>query len=303
MPQAILHYPTWLATGLPTGLQINGTTGEITGTFTALYATASTATITASNGVSPDDSISITFTVAAALAAPLISPRTVDAQVYPINVAITAFTPFTVTGNPTPEWSATGLPTGLQINATTGEITGTPTAEQSATNATITASNGVSPDDSVTISFTVVVLIAPQFVPSTQPSVTSNVGASFTLDLNATGNPAPTYSAANLPSGLGIDETTGVITGTYTTEQTRTTTITASNGVNPPATVDIQFTVLAALAAPQITTVITETQTLRTNMLYRVAVGSNRVPYRNNVERDLWNIAEQRDLEHCDGRD
>ena len=39
--------PTWSATGLPPGLQINattgaidGTTGEITGTFTALYATA-----------------------------------------------------------------------------------------------------------------------------------------------------------------------------------------------------------------------------------------------------------------------
>ena len=170
------------------------------------------------------------------------------------------------------------MPTGLQINPTTGEITGTPTVEQTGTDATITATNGVSPDDSVTISFAVVVLIAPQFVPSTQPSVTSNVGASFTLDLNATGNPAPTYSATNLPSGLNIDATTGLISGTFTTEQTRTTTITASNGVSPDATVSIQFTVLAALAAPQITTVVTGTQTLRTNMLYELQLEATGFP-------------------------
>lgn len=43
--------------------------------------------------------------------------------------------------NRTPtEWSATGLPAGLSINATTGQITGTPTAEGTAT-ATITATN------------------------------------------------------------------------------------------------------------------------------------------------------------------
>ena len=269
--------PTWSSTDLPAGLAIDGTTGEITGTFTALYPTA-TATITASNGVSPDDTITISFTVLAALAAPQISPRTVDAQVYPINVAITPFTELSVTGNPASTWSATGLPTGLEINATTGAITGTPTAAQLATDATITASNGVGSDDSITISFAVVVLVAPLFVPSTQPSVTGNVAASFTLDLNATGDPAPTYSAANLPSGLGIDATTGVISGTFTTQQTRTTTITASNGVNPPATVDIQFTVLAALAAPQITTTITATQSLNTNVPYSLQLAATGFP-------------------------
>ena len=86
-------------------------------------------------------------------------------------------------------WSATGLPTGLQINATTGEITGTPTVAQSATNATITASNGVGNDDSVTISFAVVTGIAPQFGTFADPTLFINTP--YSLTLTATGTPEP----------------------------------------------------------------------------------------------------------------
>ena len=92
---------------------------------------------------------------------------------------------------PTPTWSATGLPAGLSISATTGAITGTPTVAQSASNATITASNGVSPDDSVTISFAVTTGIAPQFgAVATIPTLM--VGTAIApITLTATGDPTP----------------------------------------------------------------------------------------------------------------
>ena len=119
------------------------------------------------------------------------------------------------TGNPAPTWSATNLPAGLAIDATTGEITGTFTALYSTATATITATNSQD-SDSITIEFTVAAaLTIPVFTPATQPSVTDNVGQPFTLDLNATGNLPPTYSATNLPDGLDIDETTGLISGTF----------------------------------------------------------------------------------------
>lgn len=55
-----------------------------------------------------------------------------------------AFT-VTATGSPTPTYSATGLPPGLQLASATGAITGYPT-QAGAYNVQITASNGALPD-------------------------------------------------------------------------------------------------------------------------------------------------------------
>ena len=232
--------PTYSATNLPSGIGINATTGVISGTFTTVQ--TRTATITASNGVSPDDTITITFNVSAALVAPQISPRSAPLRIYFVGVGITPLTPFSVTGNPTPTWSATGLPAGLGINATTGEISGTPTSQQTLSFATITATNSVS-SDSVMIELAVSTPLAPQFIPPTQTSFTRSVGDSFTLDLGAFGNPSPHYLASNLPDGLNIESGTGIISGTFTTVQTRTATITARSSYGPDDTITLTFTI------------------------------------------------------------
>ena len=267
--------PTYSATNLPDGLNIDATTGIISGTFTTEQTI--TSTITASNGVAPDATVTIQFTVSSVLPALQFVPQTQPSVTG--NVGSDFNLDLDATGNPAPTYSATNLPDGLNIDATTGIISGTFATSQTIT-ATITASNGVNPDGTVSIQFTIISpLTAPQFVSSTPTSATGNVGQLFNLDLDATGNPAPTYSASNLPTGLQINATTGVISGTPTTTQTITATITASNGVAPAATVNIQFTVALPFSLPQFGDI--PTQNLQLNVEsdeYTLPVTGNPTP-------------------------
>ncbi len=64
--------------------------------------------------------------------------------------------------------------------------------------------------------------------------------------MTATGTPAPTFTATGLPTGLSIDGSTGVISGTPPTPGTSTVTITASNGTTPDDTQTVTITVQPA---------------------------------------------------------
>ncbi len=113
---------TFTATGLPSGLQINSTTGAITGIIAANAAASNSVVITATDATA-NASASEDFTWD-------VNPGTVNltspgAQTS-LDGAIISL-PVTASTTPTPEsltYSATGLPTGLQINATTGLISG-----------------------------------------------------------------------------------------------------------------------------------------------------------------------------------
>ncbi len=120
---------TWsLTTGtLPAGLTLNPGTGAIAGTPTA--AGTSAITITATDSANPPNSaaipLSITINAAAppfAISTPSLPNGTIGTPYDQILSASGGTAPFT--------WSvSTGsLPTGLSLNATTGEITGTPTS-------------------------------------------------------------------------------------------------------------------------------------------------------------------------------
>ena len=70
--------------------------------------------------------------------------------------------------------------------------------------------------------------------PGQAPTITSaatataTVGQSFTYNITASNSPT-TYGAANLPTGLSVNTSTGVISGTPTTLGTYTITVSARN--------------------------------------------------------------------------
>ena len=122
------------------------------------------------------------------------------------------------------------LPTGLSLNNSTGVISGTPTTD-STYNFTITATDAQSNNESQ--DYSIVVSGPLPISPSTLPPATLDTYYSQTV--TASGGVAPyTYAvtSGSLPTGLSLDSSTGVISGTPTTDNTYSFTITATDANN-----------------------------------------------------------------------
>ena len=211
-------------TGLPTGLSMNSA-GVISGTIahTASAHGPFTVVITAtdSNGGHVTD----TFTWNVNDVAPVLTNNLTsnqigidDLPILPINTA-SAFT------NPLglDTYSATGLPTGVTINSSTGVISGT-----LANNASGGGNNGVyaihvtasdGQGGSATETFNLTTVDVPPFVIKQIPAQSNVDGTAVNLSVSGDfidilPGVALTYSASNLPAGLTINPTTGVISGT-----------------------------------------------------------------------------------------
>ncbi len=224
--------PTFsLASGsLPPGLALNATTGVLSGTPTA--GGAFTFTVKAANGVSPDAvTPSITIDVKAAPVFTAVTPPPTG------NVGAAYSYTFAASGNPAPTFSvASGsLPPGLTLNSTTGVLSGVPSASGPFT-FKVKAANGITPV-AVSPSITITVNKAPTppvFTAASPPSATAGVPYSYKFAAN--GYPAPTFSViGNLPTGVHLNATTGVISGTPTAAHTFYFRMRASNGVRPDA--------------------------------------------------------------------
>jgi subtilase family serine protease len=127
-------------------------------------------------------------------------------------------------------YSATGLPAGLSIKASTGLISGKPkTAGTYSVTVTATDTTGASGS----ASFTWVVNSSGNTVTVTNPGTeTSTVGTAVSLQIEATDSASGqtlTYSATGLPPGLSINPSTGLISGTPTTKGTYSVTVTATD--------------------------------------------------------------------------
>jgi hypothetical protein len=165
---------TYEATGLPAGLTLSG--NVISGT----PATPGTYTITlrASNANGWGDSTTLTLTVGSLpeITSALTASGTVGS----------AFSYSIAASNSPTSYSASGLPSGLSIDSSTGRISGTPDSAGTA-NVTINAENAVGSG-----SATLVITIAanPNAAPtiSSQPSgQTVDEGATVTFSVNASG--------------------------------------------------------------------------------------------------------------------
>jgi len=133
-------------------------------------------------------------------------------------------------------YGASGLPTGLSLSASTGLISGTPTLTGSF-NATISATNA-SGTGSATLAINV--LPPPPTITSAW-SATGIYGSAFSYQITASNSPT-SFAASELPAGLSVSASTGLISGTPTVAGTFYPTISASNpGGNGGATLTISI--------------------------------------------------------------
>src|SRR5207237_204688 len=118
--------------------------------------------------------------------------------------------------NDTLAYSATGLPTGLDINPTTGEITGTLGAHAgvgSPYHVTVSATDGFN-TGTQSFDWTVNDTTTPSVTdPGAQSNDEGDVVSLAVITTDSDSDPL-TYSADGLPAGLSINSSTGVISGT-----------------------------------------------------------------------------------------
>jgi len=204
---------TWSATGLPSGMSINPSTGIISGTPGAPTSGAATVNVTVTDGAAATASTNYSLTINPA---PSI---TGPASLLPasVGVAYSATTISATGGTPPYTWSSNGLPAQMSINPNTGIISGTPaSAAGSPLSVTIYAMDAASAVATRVYSLTV---LAPLSITAPASLPAGTVGTVYTsTTVTATGGSGGnTWSASGLPGGLTINTSSGAITGTPNT--------------------------------------------------------------------------------------
>ncbi|WP_172890760.1 putative Ig domain-containing protein [Actinoplanes derwentensis] len=107
----------WTATGLPAGLSIDAASGVISGTPTAAGTQTVKVTVTDTDGIT--GTVSFSFATGVIVTYPNSRGNATGTPITPLTIKAAG-------GTGTYTWTATGLPSGLTIDAATGTISGTP---------------------------------------------------------------------------------------------------------------------------------------------------------------------------------
>jgi hypothetical protein len=196
------------AVNLPPGLAVNPSTGAIVGKPTASGRFVASLVGTNSAGTGPFRDL--TIEILPSLTAPVITsvPFAAGQVGTPFAYQITG------TQNPT-GFEVLGAPAWMTLNSGTGALAGTPSTPGALT-VTLLASNANGTSSPVTLNLTVAASPNAPVVTSSR-AATGKVQTTFTYTITAlvpTGAPVVTsYVATGLPSGLSLNATTGVISG------------------------------------------------------------------------------------------
>ena len=169
------------------------------------------------------------------------------------------------TGSPT-SFNATNMPAGLSINTSTGALTGTVTTAGTysiainATNVWGTAAN------------TLVLTVNPP-APAINSTLTASASttSAFSYQITATNSPT-SFNATGLPTGLSVDTTLGVISGTPTQVGIFNVTISATN-VTGTGSATLVLTVTTP-GAPAISSATTATGSAGTAFSYSIVANN-----------------------------
>lgn len=220
----------YTATGLPTGISINGSSGLISGTPTTAGTNQGTISLT-SGGIT--NSFNVVLVVDPAAGTPAIT-STLTATA----TAGQAFT-YTVTADNSPtSFNVGALPAGLTFTSPT--IAGTPTTAGTYS-ISLSANNAAGTGATRTLTLTV----SPAGpVPAITSAATAQatLNAAFTYTITASNTPT-SFSAIGLPFGLSLNTATGEITGTPTVAGVYTVTLSAANANGSGATTALTLTV------------------------------------------------------------
>ena len=285
---------TYSATGLPLGLSINSTTGVISGILdknaSQLSGGVYSVIVTASDN--QGGTVTNAFSISAANSAPvLVAGSGTPAQIAKDGdiVGFSIVPAFNDVNSDTLTYSATGLPAGLILNPLTGQIFGTIDHSASQGGAAgvysvvITASDGKG--GSVSETFTYIVTNSAPIIATPEGAQIAKDGDIINLNITpnfkdgATDTDTLTYSSTGLPSGLTLNTTTGIISGTLDKAASQggiggvyTIAITASDGQGGTVTDTFSYTVTNP--APVVTTAIPN-QSVNDGAAFSLGVSAN----------------------------
>ena len=211
---------SYSASGLPSGLSINNASGLIFGTISDNAAVASpysiTVIVTDNGSPTKNAQTSFTWNVSAFNNAPTITTISGQTNITKdvINLSVSA----SDSDGDTLNFSATGLPSGLSIDSSTGLISGTisdDAGDNSSYSVTITVTDDGAKSAQASFTWNVSTFNnAPTITAiSDQTNITKDV-VSIQVSALDSDDDTLSYIATGLPTGLSIISTTGLISGT-----------------------------------------------------------------------------------------
>jgi len=236
---------SYAASGLPTGLSINSSTGVISGT--AGTAGTYNVTLTGTDSTGPSGSATFTWTVGSAANTVTVTNPGSQSGTAGTAASLQVKATDSASGQ-TLAYSATGLPAGLSISSSTGLISGTPTAAGTS-DVTVTATDSTGASGSASFTWTVASAVGNTVTVTNPGSQSGTVGTAASLQVSASDSASGqtlAYSATGLPAGLSISSSTGLISGTPTTAATSDVTVTATDSTGASGSASFTWTVASS---------------------------------------------------------